>query len=84
MPKKSKDLEPEVKWLSVIGKSLAFVAMKDAEVPKKIGVQAKFLASMGLDKDDIAGLLKSSPESIRVLLIQARGSSRGKRKKKGD
>ena len=75
--------DSEDTWSSVIARSLALLAMSKAEVEKKIGAKAKFLASLGLPKRDIAVMLNTTQETVRVELAKAMKSGRsrlGKRK----
>ncbi|ARQ00355.1 hypothetical protein CAK95_15675 [Pseudorhodoplanes sinuspersici] len=73
-------------WLSVIGKSLAYLCLKQAEQadPDRMsGVLAKvkFLMGLGLSQDDAAAAAGSTAQSVRVMKIRKRSSS-GKKKKK--
>jgi hypothetical protein len=77
-------------WLSVIGRSLAYLCLEQAKKlePKKFDTVAKkvdFLKDMGLPKDDAAYVAGSSPASVAELARQQRakkGASRGKKNKK--
>jgi hypothetical protein len=61
--------DSEEVWLPVIARSLARVSMHLAEIDgKTISERAAFLESLGLDKDEIARMLGSSPASIAELL----------------
>jgi hypothetical protein len=65
-------------WLSVIGKSLAFLCIHSTDLKDKgMAEQANFLKGLGMSNDNIAALLTTSESSIRGLLAYA-----GKPKKK--
>jgi DNA-directed RNA polymerase specialized sigma24 family protein len=72
--------------LNVIAKSFAVVAMRlalgrPAEGERKqVGPRAQFLEGLGLEADDIAPVLGSTPPSVRELLSRARrkGRKRGR------
>lgn len=85
--------ELNTEWLAVIGKSLAYLCLKQAEQvePTKMsGVVAKvtFLKGLGLSQNAAAEAVGSSPASVAELLRQARnkqnsrkkGASNGKKK----
>ena len=64
-------------WLAVIGKSLAYLCLKQAEKaePTKMsGLVAKvnFLRSLGLSQNAAAEAVGSSPASVAEMLRQAR------------
>jgi hypothetical protein len=77
-------------WLSVIGRSLAYLCLEQAKKlePKKFDTVAKkvdFLKDMGLPKDDAAYVAGRSPASVAELARQQRakkGASRGQKNKK--
>lgn len=74
----------EEKWLSVIGKSLAVLAMHKAELGNSdLAVRAEFLETLGVPRNDVAAMLGSSANSIGVLLRRKKkgGKRRGKAKK---
>ncbi len=76
--------DSEEVWLPVIARSLARVSMHLAEIDgKTISERAAFLESLGLDKDEIARMLGSSPASIAELLRlrSKKGDTSGKQKK---
>ena len=78
--------QDEGEWLAVIGRALAFLSLHAADLrDKDIGEQAEFLSNLGLNKDEIAPLVGSTPGSVEVLLRQRRkkGGKGGKGKKKG-
>jgi len=73
-------------WLSVIGRSLAYQCLGAANLLEKtMAEQAKFLTAIGLKRRDIAMVLDTSEDTIRVTLGKMRKSKRskdGKGKKK--
>lgn len=71
-------IPPEELWLSIIGRSLALLCLKNAELPDdSLGAKARFLESLGLPRKDVAAMLNTTPASITELLRLAR-------KKKGN
>lgn len=71
-------------WLAVIGKSLAYICLKQAEKAeptKMAGVVAKvnFLKGLGLSQNSAAEAVGSSPASVAEMLRQAR-NRKGQRK----
>ena len=72
--------EDETKeWLAVIGRSLAFLCLAQADLrDKDLATQGRFLMSLGLSKKEAAGLLGTSPNSLNVLLRLAVKKKRGK------
>jgi len=73
-------------WLAVIGRSLAFLCLAQADLrDKDLATQGKFLVSLGLVRKEAAALLGTSPESLSELFRLARkkkGARRGKAKKR--
>lgn len=71
-------------WLAVIGRSLAFLCLAEADLrDKDLATQARFLQSLGLPRRDSANLLDTTEESLRVSLHRSktkRGSNRGAKK----
>lgn len=76
--------DAEMQWLGVIGRSLAYLCLKNSDVASSsVTQQAAFLEKLGLGLDDQAGVIGSTPASLRELLRQARnkkGKGNGKRK----
>ncbi len=75
-------------WLAVIGKSLAYLCLKQAEKaePTKMsGVVAKvnFLKGLGVSQNAAAEAFESSPDSVAAMLRQAKNKkgSKGAAKK---
>jgi hypothetical protein len=64
---KTPSIEPNDKWLGVIGKSLAFVCLHLADLDDESLVTKKeFLERLGLTRADIAPLLNTTEETLRV------------------
>ena len=64
-------------WLAVIGKSLAYLCLKQAEKaePTKMSglvAKANFLRGLGLSQNAAAEAVGSSPASVAEMLRQAR------------
>jgi hypothetical protein len=80
--------EEESQWLSVIAKSLAILAMHRSELGNsEVIVQAEFLEGLGLPRSEVAYMLGTTTESLRVMSARRkkkgvrRGKSRSKTKK---
>jgi DNA-directed RNA polymerase specialized sigma24 family protein len=74
----------ESQWLAVIGRSLAFLCLAQAELRHKdLAPQARFLQGLGLSIDDAAEMLGTTTGSLRVLLSRSkkRGKKRGPKKR---
>jgi hypothetical protein len=68
-------------WLSIIGRSLAFLCIHSTDLKDKgMTEQANFLKGLGMSYADIAALLSTSESSIRGL-ISHRGKSKNKKTK---
>jgi hypothetical protein len=78
----SADVE-EAKWLAVVGRCLAYLCLKNSDAATQ-GVREKalFLEKLGLDIEDQAGLVGSTPESLRVMASRAQNKRGGKRRGK--
>ena len=73
----AKKSEDETEWLSVIGKSLAFLCLCEADLrDKELLPQAQLLESLGLSRKDAAAILGTTSESLRVTQHRARTSKR--------
>jgi len=67
-------------WLSVIGRALAFQCLESSGLrTKPMGEQVKFLTALGLPRKDVAAMLDTSEESVRVQLSQKKKSKRESR-----
>jgi hypothetical protein len=80
--------EAESQWLAVIAKSLAVLAMHRSELGNsEVIVQAEFLEGLGLPRSEVARMLGTTTESLRVMSARRkkkggrRGKSSGKIKK---
>jgi len=73
-------------WLPVIGRALAHLCMKSANLQdQRIVDQAKFLEALGLERKDAAAMLNTTTASISEMLRQdkqkkSKGSKNGKKK----
>ncbi|MGE0583342.1 MAG: hypothetical protein AB7P31_14560 [Steroidobacteraceae bacterium] len=80
------DKQQEEIWLPVIGKALAVLAMHRAELGNsEIIAKAEFLEGLGVPRADVATMLGSSSESLRVMHSsrkKKKGAKRGKGKGK--
>ena len=75
------DKEQEQLWLSVIGKALAVLAMHQSELGNsEVIVKAEFLEGLGISRTDVATMLGSTSESLRVMFSnrKKKGSRSGK------
>ena len=76
--------EPEEKWLSVMGKSLAFICLHLADLKTESQDKKRdFLETLGLTRRDIAGLLGTTEESLRVAAYKRTGRKGKTRATKG-
>ena len=76
--------EEESQWLPVIAKSLAILAMHRSELGNsEVMIQAEFLESLGLPRSEVAGMLGTTSDSLRVMSARRKkkGEARGKSKK---
>lgn len=73
----AKQSDGETDWLGVIGRSLAFLCLCEADLrDKKLLPQASLLESLGLSRKDAAAILGTTSESLRVTQHTARTSKR--------
>jgi hypothetical protein len=88
MADKDQAASTEATWLPVIGRTLAYLCMKEAEGEKKFdGVleRVDFLESLGLPPADAAkaaGSSKASVDELRRLQRNKKAAKNGKAKKK--
>lgn len=62
-------------WLSVIGRSLAYVCLHTAELQDAdVATQATFLMALGLDRKDVASIIGTTEETVRVTLHKVKKS----------
>jgi hypothetical protein len=67
--------DQQTDWAAVIGRSLAFLCLAEADLrDKELTPQAALLQSLGLSRADAARILGTSAESLRVLQSRARSS----------
>jgi hypothetical protein len=70
-------------WLSVIGRSLAFLCLAEADLrDKDLATQGRFLESLGLSRGEAAALLGTTRASLTELIRQASKRKGGKRARK--
>lgn len=70
----------EENWNAVIARCLAYLCLKNSEYrDKSMLEQAAFLEKLGLPMHDRAGVVGSTPGSLRELARQARNKKGGKR-----
>ena len=81
----AKKSEDETEWLGVIGRSLAFLCLCEADLrDKDLAQQANLLEALGLSRSEAAEILGTSPDSLRVLQRRARTTKRKSSAKKKD
>lgn len=78
--------EVERVWLPVIGRALAHICMRNADLSgKTIAERAQFLKGLGLDVNIAAEMLGTSAASVSELLRQAKNKGKkGGARKSGD
>ncbi len=73
-------------WLAVIGRSLAFLCLAQADLrDKDLATQGMFLQSLGLSRKGAAALLGTSDASLSELIRRSskkKGKKRARAKKK--
>lgn len=73
--------DASARWLETIAKALAAVCLQSDHLRGgSLGKKAEFLAGIGMHKDDIARMLGTTPETVRVTIAKL---SQGKRKSNG-
>lgn len=82
----NEDNEENNEWLAVIGRSLAFLCLAQADLrDKDLATQGQFLETLGLSRKEAAALLGTSYGSLNELISRAgkkKGGKRGSAKKK--
>jgi len=79
--KTSKAAEDSV-WLSVVGRALAYQCLNSSEIKDKtLGERAGFLTALGLPREDVAAMLNTTVESVRVQLSKKKKKKKHKRSK---
>lgn len=78
------DKEEEARWLPVIAKSLAVLAMHRSELGNsELTIKAEFLEGLGLPRTEAAQMLGTTADSLRVMSARKKkGGTRGKGKSK--
>lgn len=79
------DKDQEQVWFPVIGKALAVLAMHRSELgDSEAMIKAEFLEGLGIPRADVAAMLGSTADSLRVMLSRRKkkGARRGKGKSK--
>jgi hypothetical protein len=75
---KSDNSNDSTTWLAVIGRSLAYLCLRNSELrDKDLATQAALLISLGLGVEDSAKLLGTTEASLRELLRLARNKAKG-------
>jgi hypothetical protein len=70
--------EGEVNWSAITARCLAYLCLKNSRcADKSILEQAEFLEKLGLPLEDRAGVVGSTPASLRELLRQAKAKKGG-------
>ncbi len=73
-----KNNENEMNWSAVIGQCLAYLCLKNSPYSdKSLLEQAQFLEKLGLPIEDRAGVVGSTPASLRELSRQAKKARKG-------
>lgn len=77
------DNEEETQWLAVIAKSLAALAMHRSELGNsEVMIKAEFLEGLGLPRSEVASMLGTTANSLRVMSARKKkGGRRGKSKR---
>ena len=77
------DNDEETQWLAVIAKSLAVLAMHRSELGNsEMMAKAEFLEGIGLPRGEVASMLGTSADSLRVMSARKKKAGRrGKSKK---
>lgn len=75
--------EDEARWLAVIGRTLAFLCLAQADLRDKgLAPQARVLETLGLSRRESALLLGTTEGSITELLSRERRKGKGTRRGK--
>jgi hypothetical protein len=79
------DNEVSNAWFAVIGRSLAFLCLAQADLrDKDLATQGRFLETLGLSRKEAAALLGTSYGSLNTMLsrtAKTKGGKRGRAKK---
>lgn len=72
-----KSIDEEVNWPAVTARCLAYLCLKNSEYAQEsVLVQAQFLEKLGLPLDDQAGIVGSTPASLRELARRQANASK--------
>jgi hypothetical protein len=73
------DNNDDQEWATVIGRSLAFLALNGSGLREKdLATQGEFLEALGLPRKEAAALLRTTPASLTELYRRARTKKKGK------
>jgi hypothetical protein len=73
-----KNGEDEVNWSAITARCLAYLCLKNSRYAEKsLLEQAEFLEKLGLPLEDRAGVVGSTPASLRELSRQAKAKRGG-------
>lgn len=75
----------QVDWLSVIGRSLAYLSLRQAQQERpqdfeNVLDKVEFLEGLGLPLEDAASAVGSTLNSVQVMRSRKKGNVRGKKK----
>lgn len=83
---KAKDASSsETDWMAVIGRSLAYLSLRQAQAERPHAFEAildkvQFLEALGLSLHDAAVAVGSTLNSVQVMKSRSKGAKRGKEK----
>jgi hypothetical protein len=73
----------ETDWLAVVGRSLAFLCLVQADLrDKELAPQGSFLEALGVGRREAAKLLGTSEGSLRVLMARTKKGKKGAKRGK--
>jgi hypothetical protein len=77
------NIDGDANWLAVIGRSLAFLCLSEADLrDKELLPQAKFLEGLGLSRNDAAQMLGTTTNSLGNLEQNARNRKKARKRVK--
>ena len=87
-PQKAQEIRlvfPEklVHSVNVISRSLAAIALRFSRIPPKNAPRIDYLNGLGLDRNEIAEMLGTTPGTVSVRLSQKHPRRAGRKKKRG-
>jgi hypothetical protein len=72
------DKEEEARWIPVIAKSLAVLAMHRSELGNsELMIKAEFLEGLGVPRSDVAEMLGTTADSLRVMSARKKKGGKG-------